>query len=276
MKVHHLDCGTLCPLGGKALLRDASSLVCHCLLVELPNSLMLVDTGLGTRDIADARRLGAIFRGLVRPRLDLEESAIHRVRELGFEPEDVRDIVLTHLDLDHAGGMSDFPWARVHLFADEWQSAQAPQLRERSRYRAVHWEHGPERCEYVPDGEPFFGLARARELDGLPPEVQLISLPGHSRGHAGVALETNDGLLMHCGDAYFHHAEVDASSERPRAPAALGMFQNVTAHDNAMRKATQAQLRAAITQAGGTLRTTCAHDGFELARERLRASRQPS
>jgi len=247
------------------LLGDGAELVCHCLLIELPDSLALVETGLGTRDVEDPSRLGTLFRTLVRPRLKMEETAIERIRELGFDPRDVRDVLVTHLDLDHAGGLSDFPWARLHLFRDEWRAAQDPPRRERSRYRAVHWEHAPEVHEYTPEGEDFHGFGAARQLDGLPPELLLVSLPGHSRGHAGVAIDEGDATLLHCGDAYFNRAEV--SLEASKLPVGLGIFQRAVAYDNAVRLDTQARLREALRAAGPKLRTTSAHDRHELQRE---------
>ena len=78
MTVHHLNCATLQPagtLGGRAL---PSRLVAHCLLVERPDGLTLVDTGIGTGDIANPKRLGQPFRALVGPVLDATETALAR------------------------------------------------------------------------------------------------------------------------------------------------------------------------------------------------------
>ena len=144
MTVHHLNCATLQPaatLGGRLM---PARLVAHCLLVERPEGLLLVDTGFGTADIADPKRLGQPFRALVGPVLDATETALARVTALGHRPEDVTDIVLTHLDLDHAGGIGDFPQARVHVDEDELDRALAPPLRERPRYVQAQWVHGPD------------------------------------------------------------------------------------------------------------------------------------
>ncbi|WP_223281445.1 MBL fold metallo-hydrolase [Streptomyces antnestii] len=46
---------------------------------------------------------------MARPVLDTGETAVRQVAALGYDIEDVRHIVLTHLDLDHAGGLRDFP-----------------------------------------------------------------------------------------------------------------------------------------------------------------------
>ena len=65
MRVHHLDCGTMCPhfsrlIAGKGGLLERTRLVCHCLAVELESGVALVDTGIGSADLADPwRRLGA-------------------------------------------------------------------------------------------------------------------------------------------------------------------------------------------------------------------------
>src|SRR6478609_10129660 len=96
--------------GGRLL---PAAMVAHCLLVERPDGLLLVDTGFGSADVAAPRRLGQPFRAVVRPRLVLAETALAQVQALGYESTDVTDIALTHLDLDHVGGISDFPGARV-------------------------------------------------------------------------------------------------------------------------------------------------------------------
>lgn len=104
MRIHHLNCGTLCPLGGRLIdgrpgvLRGAS-LVCHCLLIETEAGLVLVDTGLGRKDIEEPYpRLSRAMTSLLRPRRRMAETAWAQVRALGYADTDVRHILLTHLD----------------------------------------------------------------------------------------------------------------------------------------------------------------------------------
>jgi glyoxylase-like metal-dependent hydrolase (beta-lactamase superfamily II) len=73
------------------------------------------------------------------------------------------------------------------------------------------------------------------------PDVLLIPLTGHTRGHVGVAVRTGDRWILHGGDAFFHAREMDPV--RPYCPPALAMFQHIAAISNEQRLANQARLR---------------------------------
>ena len=266
MRIHHLNCVTMCPPGG-ALMDGrqhakglSASLVCHCLLIETERGLVLVDTGFGLGDVREPRpRLSGFFLGLNRPQLHEEMTAIRQVERLGFKADDVRHIVLTHLDLDHAGGLADFPRARVHVLATEHAAAQARRtLMERQRYQAVQWAHGPDwRLYDTARGEPWFGFDCVRALDGLPPEVLLVPLTGHTRGHCGVAVDTGQGWLLHAGDAYFFRDEL---APEPHCPPGLRLLQNILAMENASRRENRRRLRELSCTHGAQVRVFCAHD----------------
>jgi glyoxylase-like metal-dependent hydrolase (beta-lactamase superfamily II) len=53
---------------------------------------------------------------------DAHETAVNQIRQLGYQPEDVRDIISTHMHFDHCGGLPDFPWARVHIHRREYEA----------------------------------------------------------------------------------------------------------------------------------------------------------
>src|SRR4051794_7086618 len=104
MRIHHLNCISACPLGG-AIMDGVSKrslrgrLTSHCLLLELERSLVLVDTGYGLRDVHDpASRLSRFFLTVNGPELREGMTAIRQIEALGFDPRDVRHIVLSHLD----------------------------------------------------------------------------------------------------------------------------------------------------------------------------------
>ena len=121
-------------------------------------------------------------------------------------------ILLTHLDFDHAGGLDDFPQATVHLLAAEVEAATArPTVLDRMRYRPQQWSSLDRWIAYEPGGESWLGFDCVRELDGLPPDILLVPLIGHTFGHAGVAVRRDRDWLLLAGDAYFFHAELRRS-----------------------------------------------------------------
>ncbi|MEU1204136.1 MBL fold metallo-hydrolase [Nocardia sp. NPDC005825] len=259
MKVHHLNCGTMRPRATPA------GLICHVLLVETPSGLALIDSGLGLQDIRfPAQRFGP-GRFYVRPAFDPAETAISRIRALGFEPEDVRHIVLTHFDADHAGGLSDFPWAQIHLTGAEAFAAQHPHtLMERERYRPALRAHQPKLVEHSPAaGEAWRGFTAAEELTEIAPGIVLINLPGHSRGHAAVAVDAGDRWVLHVGDSFYHHGQLDGSHSAPRALTAM---ERVIAYDWKQVEANHQCLTELWTAADPDLLLINSHDPHLLER----------
>jgi glyoxylase-like metal-dependent hydrolase (beta-lactamase superfamily II) len=266
--IHHLNCGTMCPHGARILtgeggLLESAKLVCHCLLIEGAEGLVLVDTGFGMADTRKPSQLGRLFTAAIRPRLDASETAISQIRQLGFDPADVRHIVTTHLDLDHAGGLPDFPQAEVHLMGREFEAAMSAGWRERPRYVAAHWTHGPLWVQHSVAGEQWFGFDSVRMLPGSDAEILLIPLPGHSFGHTGVAVRQGDGWLLHCGDAFFHRGEVQTP---PHCPRALEAFQVLDQSDGAARRENRERLRELARDHGAEVELICSHDPQMLAR----------
>lgn len=282
MRVHHLNCGTLCPLGerliaGTGRVFARGTMVCHCLLIETKAGLVLVDTGLGLRDIEDRARLGRSFIATTKPRLDPNETAARQVERLGFKRADVRHIIVTHLDLDHAGGLADFPDAMVHVHEPEYRAATVPStFAERQRYRAIQWAHGPAWAKASVRGEAWFGFAAVRDLEGLPPEILMVPLAGHTRGHVGVAVRARDSWLLHAGDAYFFHGEINP--RQPSCPTGLGLFQRIVQVDGPARLHNQARLRELVRDHASEVSITSAHDPVEFARccERARMDAERS
>jgi glyoxylase-like metal-dependent hydrolase (beta-lactamase superfamily II) len=122
---------------------------------------------------------------------------------------------LTHLDFDHAGGLEDFPEATVHVMQSEMETARDRRgFIASQRYRSNQWDEVKHWQYYTAAGEPWFGFEAVRDLAGLPPEILLIPLVGHTHGHAGIAVQTAEGWLLHAGDAYFYRDEMNPSQRR--------------------------------------------------------------
>lgn len=260
MRVHHLNCGTM-----RASDPAEDPAVCHCLLVETDaDGLVLVDTGIGTLNLREpVRTLGEDFLSWAAPVLSPAETAIEQVVRLGHRPDDVRHVVVTHLHRDHCGGLPDFPGAAVHLHEAELRAASAmPQL-----YPPLPWQHGPKWVTYDgAAGEGWLGLDGVQELHGLPPEILLVPLPGHTPGHCGVAVRVADAggdgeWLLHAGDAYFHRNELLAGQTWP---ATLDELRARVETDKELRLANLGRLRDLVHDESYGVRTVSAHDPAEL------------
>lgn len=198
-RIHHLNCGTL-------LVPTFPPVVCHCLLLEDHRGLALIDTGIGLRDVQDpVGRLGQELVDKAGFQFDERQTALRQIEQRGFSPTDVHHLILTHADPDHAGGLADFPDARVHISEEEY----AHLIAGHPRYAGSQFAHGPAWKMYGHQPRPWFGL-EARPLTlAFDAEVLLIPLFGHTAGHCGVAIQQGNRWLLHVGDAYYLRAELE-------------------------------------------------------------------
>ncbi|KAA2261159.1 MBL fold metallo-hydrolase [Solihabitans fulvus] len=271
MRIHHLNCGSLrhvAPDEGAPVALAPARAVCHCLLLETDGGLVLVDTGLGRNDVDRPHEtLGETFLGRAQPVLTAEETAAHQIAALGHSPDDVTDIVVTHLDLDHIGGLPDFPNARVHVHAAEYRAAMAApgaHPEDRTRYRPAQWAHRPHWVTYeTRRDDSWFGFD-AIELDGLPPEILLVPLGGHTSGHSAVAVRDTDRWLLHAGDAYYHHGQLGPVDRW--SITGLEALEELTEVQRPLRQANHARLRELVARHGDEVEVFSAHDPWEFQR----------
>jgi len=109
------------------------------------------------------------------------------------------------------------------------------------------------------------GVIQASELlERLPhvnPDVLVIPLPGHTPGHCGIAVRTAGQWLLHAGDSYFFHGQIQTPPLPP--PVALGFFQRKTDTNQAQRMANQERLRALNASHGTEITIFNSHDPQE-------------
>lgn len=209
-----------------------SEVVCHVLLCESDDGLILVDSGLGIQDFAMPKRMGPA-RFLLRPSRDDAKTALHQVKALGFSADDVSHIVLTHMDFDHIGGIADFPAATVHTTAEEYDWAVVnPDFVSKQRYSPRQWAYGPTIKTHAGPGETWrFGLSGIDVLPG----ITYLPMPGHTKGHAAVAVDAGErGLLVHAGDAVFDASSYADTSPSGRSLTKMGLiraFEKTMAND---------------------------------------------
>lgn len=263
--IHHLHCGSFCPVCAPLFGQKGwkAHLVCHCLLIETDQGLVLIDTGLGLQDYLNMeKRLGTLVKKVGHIESNLKLSAIQQIQQLGFSPNDVRHIFVTHLDFDHAGGISDFPNATVHVLAAEFNATQSLSIKNKLRYKTDQFkQHRYWSFAEHNDGEEWFNLQKVRGLPLFQDEILMIPLLGHTAGHCGLAIKKSDGWLLFCGDAYYSHLELDPKNKL----RALGITERLFAENNQQRIHNLKQLQY-LAQHESSIELICAHDPVEFNR----------
>ncbi|MBN1437900.1 MAG: MBL fold metallo-hydrolase [Anaerolineales bacterium] len=268
MKIHHLNCGTMHPFGlprkdgtGGFFLRGDG--VLHCLLVETSEGLALVDAGWGLRDCGDPTPAVRQFMALCSCARDPEETAVRQIKKLGAKPSDVKHIFLTHMHLDHAGALPDFPQAAIHLAGAELEACLRPRTyMERYAYRPEHWAHSPRWQAHETCGARWFDFDCAPPIRIGGADFVLIPFPGHTRGHCAVAVRGEGGWLLHCGDLYGYQPQV-SPAQPYRYPNGALMERIVTA-GFAMPRRHWKKIRQLLREHGGDVRAFCSHDAVNF------------
>ena len=154
-------------------------------LVEKGDRIIAVDAGIGPVTI-DFPGFGPFIGG----------KYLDSLKETGVSPQDVTDMVFTHMHLDHVG------WTTVE--ADGRRQLTYPQARH--LVTAAEWEfwHGGDNPagphpEFVQ--KPLEGrLEMISGGDTIAPGITVISTPGHSPGHISLRLETGADTIYILGD----------------------------------------------------------------------------
>ena len=169
----------------------------RCLLVESPAGLILVDTGQGDKISNEYRRQFGMADSNKRLEADM--------RRVGFGPEDVDIVLLTHLHADHCGGntcwsdpadpesaiVPTFPNARYLIQRLEMAEATYPNERTQGHYFPENWE-------------PLRRSGHLETVDGdqdLAPGVRSATVPGHTPSMQVVWVEDGGESLLFLGDA---------------------------------------------------------------------------
>ena len=112
-------------------------------------------------------------------------------------------------------------------------------------------------------GETWFGFDGVRPVSGCSEDILLIPLPGHTRGHCGVAIRHADGWILHSGDANYHRAQITPGQ---KAPLAVRMLQKRTDTDRLAREKNAKRIAALMEHQEETVTVFCAHDPVEFQR----------
>ena len=193
------------PLWERRIAPDARHripLAMRCLLVEHPEGLVLIDTGLGNKEDPKFHDIYGITNQGEAGGTQLEDA----LREVGHAPSDIAWVINTHLHFDHAGGntrvardaagvvqgdpVPAFPHATYVVQAGDLHFARHPNERTRASY-------------LPPNFEPVAAAGRWRLLEGeteLLPGISLRLTPGHVPYHQSVVVRRQGETLLYLAD----------------------------------------------------------------------------
>ena len=168
----------------------------RCLLVEHPDGLVLIDTGVGNKEDAKFLDIYGIEASVPGHRTMLEAA----IAAAGFTADDVKVVINTHLHFDHAGGntsfddagkvVPSFANARYFLHGGEMHYATHTNERTAASYFARNWDALREtgQLELVESGVELL------------PGIRMRHTPGHTPHHQSIVIESAGETAVFLGD----------------------------------------------------------------------------
>jgi N-acyl homoserine lactone hydrolase len=194
-----------------------------CFLLEHPTvGPFIVDTGHHASMAVDPKgSYGPILGRAAGSHIRMGEGDAmpDQIRARGVDPRDIKLVVMTHLHLDHASGVSQFPDATFIVTAREWQAAtDGPGIR--SGYITRQFDHAFDWRTIDFDGDEvssYKSFGRTLDLFG-DGSVRLAYTPGHTPGHTSLVVRTAEGEFLIAGDSAYTMRTIKESA-MPYGPA---------------------------------------------------------
>lgn len=173
-------------------------------LIDHPEGVIVVDTGQGAHLLQTGSSYHPFARWEVVFRIDPEEEIGPQLRALGIGPRDVKRVVLTHLHMDHDGGLAHFPNSEILVAAGEIRTASgwAGRIRGYLPHRWPSW-FDPAPLELT--AEPFGPFARSRRLTDAG-DIVAVATPGHTADHVSILVQEDDTTVFLAGDASYNES----------------------------------------------------------------------
>jgi glyoxylase-like metal-dependent hydrolase (beta-lactamase superfamily II) len=179
---------------------------------------ILVDTGLHPSIASDpASNLGRFGTWLYKPKLGPGEDIPAQLRERGVDPSSIRLVLLTHLHVDHASAIADFPEATFVVTEAEWKAATSGLFPSTRGYRRQQYDYAFDFRSLNYNGENVTSYAtfgRTIDLFG-DGSVRLASTPGHSAGHQSVIVRLKERDMVISGDAIYRKEQLEPRADLP-------------------------------------------------------------
>jgi glyoxylase-like metal-dependent hydrolase (beta-lactamase superfamily II) len=174
----------------------------RCMLVKssATGRIYLIDNGSGNKFDEKMKKIYSLDYSTF--------NLLDSLKQAGVSPEEITDMVFTHLHFDHAGGTTDynesgllsevFPNATYHVNRRHWETATNPNAREKASFFPENINPIKEsgRLNLVDDNHQFEKGFRT------------ISMDGHTIGQQLPVFESADTTLIYAGDLFPTSAHV--------------------------------------------------------------------
>jgi glyoxylase-like metal-dependent hydrolase (beta-lactamase superfamily II) len=179
---------------------------------------ILVDTGLHPSIASEpAENLGRFGTWFYKPEMEPGEDLPSQLRQRGIDPSAIRLVLMTHLHVDHASAVADFPEATFIVSSAEWKAATTGLLPMTRGYRRQQYDYAFDFRTLAFDSEDVSSYAtfgRTIDLFG-DGSIRLASTPGHTAGHQSVIVRLEDRDMVISGDAIYLEEQLEPGSDLP-------------------------------------------------------------
>ncbi len=166
-------------------------LALRTMVIKSADKTILVDTGVGQKM---NEKLSKIY--------NVDHSNYELVKGLAarsIQPEDITDVIVTHLHFDHVGGATyydgenlklTFPNATYHVQGEQWYWANNPSMKDRASYMPENFK-------------PIEKAGKLNELSGpveLFPGIEMLVMYGHTAGMQLPKISDSETTLLYCAD----------------------------------------------------------------------------
>lgn len=207
MKLYFFECGVLKSqkqyfTAGRGLLEPFDVPV-PFFLIEHPNGFVLYDTGNALEVAIDKNKHWGDIVAAYDPVMSEDQWVVNQIKKVGVEPEDIKYVILSHLHLDHAGGVGQFPNAKYIVQREELYYAYVPDYFMKGAYIRADFDKDVD--WFILEGwrDNKFDLFG----DG---KIVIYFTPGHTPGHQSVLVNLEkEGPMLLTGDACYTTENID-------------------------------------------------------------------
>jgi len=170
-------------------------------VIDCSEGVIVVDTGQGAHLLESGKSLHPYVRWEVAFRIEPEQEIGPQLRALGVGPRDVKRVVLTHLHMDHDGGLAHFPNSEILVASGELKIASGLAGRMRG-YLPHRWPSWFDPAPLQLEPSPFGPFAQSRRLTEAG-DVVAVATPGHTADHLSIVADDGDTAYFLAGDTSY-------------------------------------------------------------------------